>query len=303
MEIENQENSTTTSLRTSQQRKAIYRKLLNEVEDIQDADQSYLKIASKVGDILQEINTLDREVKIEEKLGNADETLLDFTVLSSAGKILKQCVESLDVYTCTYEPGDFAQNVVSYISTEDDKNPIDITLLLNKARTVIPEVPKYMYVYGTYDVNNPPVPKPKKERQKIVKQKLIKKEPEKVTNLKQNVESIEQTVKILYDILEDAYIHNQMKPINYYDYIIDTTSYSSTIENMFHFSFLIRDGKAQLELDKKGTPVIKPIKKKVLSEFRASGGKNAQIIACFTMDIWEQYKKEGLIQRKKKTRN
>ncbi|XP_066152635.1 non-structural maintenance of chromosomes element 4 homolog A-like [Euwallacea fornicatus] len=304
MEIEDQENSSTASSRkTPQQRKAVYRKLLNEVEDIQEVDQLSLDTVNKLDEILQEVHALDHEIQIEERVGNADETLLDFMVLSSASKLLHKYVERLDVYTSTYEPGNFAQNVVSYISTEDDQNPTDITLLLNKARKVIPKVPEYRYVYGTYDINNLPIPKQKKERQKIVKEKLIKKEPEKVTNLDQNEESIEQTVKMLYEILEDAYTRNQRRSINYYDYIIDTTSYSSTIENMFHFSFLIRDGRAQLELDNKGTPLIKPIKKKVLTEFRADGGKNAQIIVCITMDIWERYEKEGLIQHRKKRGN
>lgn len=48
---------------------------------------------------------------------------------------------------------------------------------------MIPKVPEYIYVYGTYDLSNLPQPKQKKERQKVAKETVQKKEPEKVTNL------------------------------------------------------------------------------------------------------------------------
>lgn len=71
---------------------------------------------------------------------------------------------------------------------EDEINDNDLLKLLDNARSVIPQVPAYVYVYGTYDLNAQPQPKQKKERQKVVREKLQKKEPEKVTTVNKDEE-------------------------------------------------------------------------------------------------------------------
>ncbi|KAJ8932280.1 hypothetical protein NQ314_014772 [Rhamnusium bicolor] len=134
----------------------------------------------------------------------------------------------------------------------EDIDPIDFLKLLEDARSVIPEVPDYSYVYGTYDLNKVPEPKPRKERVKVVKEKVQKKEPEKITNLDKDEEGIEEIVKVLHEVLNEKFMANNEEPISYYDYIIDTDSFSNTVENMFYFAFLIRDGKAEIDLSKWG---------------------------------------------------
>lgn len=115
---------------------------------------------------------------------------------------------------------------------------------------MIPVVPKHVYVYGSYDVNSQPQAKPRKERQKVIKEKFQKKEPEKVTSLNKDEESIEEIVKIQYEVLMEKYNANGQESIKYYDYIIDTDDFANTVENMFYFSFLIRDGRAKIDLSK-----------------------------------------------------
>lgn len=57
-------------------------------------------------------------------------------------------------------------------------------------------------------------------------------------------------MKIQHEVLMEKYASNGQNPIKYYDYIIDTEDFGSTIENMFYFSFLIRDGRAEIDLSK-----------------------------------------------------
>lgn len=73
---------------------------------------------------------------------------------------------------------------------EDEIEDIDLLKLLDDARRIIPEVPEYINVYGTYDLNTLPQPKPTKEKQKVTKEKLQKKEPEKITSLNKEEEGI-----------------------------------------------------------------------------------------------------------------
>lgn len=303
MEVDdNQENNNSEVRRNPLERKSCYRNLLNKAEAIQETENVGIQTVNEVGEILREANTLDTEVEIEERVGNADETLLDCLVLSSASGILKRCIEAVDVFTSTYDSAEFAAKVILSIKPEEGEETelTDILKLLDDARKVIPNVPDYNYVYGSYDLSKLPVPRQKKERQKVAKEKLQKKEPEKIVNLDKEEEGIEEIVEILYDVLSEAYSRNKGEPINYYDYIIDTDSYPNTIENMFYFAFLIRDGRAHIDLDKGGSPVIKSMKKKDLKAFRDDGGKNTQIISCISMDTWEKFGKPGLLQKHKK---
>jgi hypothetical protein len=64
---------------------------------------------------------------------------------------------------------------------------------------------------------------------------------------------IDEIVKVLYDVLTEYYEKNNEEPIKYYDYVIDTSSFSNTVENMFYCSFLVRDGRAHIDLGKVNT--------------------------------------------------
>lgn len=62
---------------------------------------------------MREINNLDTECKIDDRVKYADETLLDCLVLSSASSVLKKCVDAVDVFTSTYEQNEFTNKIVS----------------------------------------------------------------------------------------------------------------------------------------------------------------------------------------------
>lgn len=125
---------------------------------------------------------------------------------------------------------------------------LDFTKLLPFAQKIIPELPKYSSIYGSYDMNNLPAPKPRKERQKTQREVLQRKAPEKVTSLEKEEQGIEEIVTVLFDVLSECYKRNGDQSIKYYEYVIDTESFSNTVENMFYCSFLIRDGRAHLDL-------------------------------------------------------
>ncbi|NXT95924.1 NSE4A protein, partial [Anhinga rufa] len=45
-------------------------------------------------------------------------------------------------------------------------------------------------------------------------------------------------------------------PISFFDLVIDPNSFARTVENIFHVSFIIRDGFARLKLDDDKLPII-----------------------------------------------
>jgi hypothetical protein len=273
-----------------------------------------LETVKEIGDIIKQVNTIEVEHNISERYQHPDETLLDSMVLSSASNVLVKCIESVDVNTSTYVSSEFADRIISFCK-DGQFEAESLIKLLSDAQHIVPQVPEYNYVYGTYDLQNLPKPKQRKERQKQGKEKFERKEPEKVTNLEKVEKGIDEIVKVLYDVLTEYYEKNNEEPIKYYDYVIDTSSFSNTVENMFYCSFLVRDGRAHIDLgkvntffvvyfyilflDRKGEPYIKPIKKRQLKAFREEGGVNSQIISVITIPEWEMFKKEGYLQKYK----
>ncbi|CAG9837777.1 unnamed protein product [Diabrotica balteata] len=297
---ENQENRCTMR-RNSRERKIIYRELLNKIEGIEETEDVSLNTVNEIGSVLREANSLDTECDITQRVGNADETFLDCLVLSSASSVLKRCVTAVDIFTSTYDSREYSNNIINNIKEENEEMvSSDLLKLLEDARHIIPQVPEYSYTYGAYDLDTQPQPKPRKERAKVVKEQVQKKEPERVTNLNKEEEAIEDIVKVFFQVLNIKYVENNEEPIPYYDYIIDTDDFANTVENIFYFSFLVRDGKASIDLNRKGDPIIKPVKKNVLKGFREEGGVNAQIITQINMEQWKRFKKPGYLQQHKK---
>ncbi|XP_063911718.1 non-structural maintenance of chromosomes element 4 homolog A-like [Zophobas morio] len=296
------ENNNRRALTTTQDRKLYYQELLNKVEDISENADLGLETAEEIGEIISETNVLETEYDISKRYQYAEETLLDSMVLSSASGILVKCIESLDVNAESYIPAEFASNIMSYCNQDGEFEADDLLKLLPDVNHLIPQAPEYNFVYGTYDLYNLPQPKQKKERQKQQKDKFERKVPEKVTNLQSEEQGIEEIIKVLYDVLTECYERNNEESIKYYDYVIDTDSFTNTVDNIFHCAFLIREGRAHLDLDNRGTPYIKPIKKRQLKQFRDEGGVNSQFISAITVSEWETFKKEGYIQKYKNRR-
>ncbi|CAH2005022.1 unnamed protein product [Acanthoscelides obtectus] len=272
---------------------------------IEKTGDTGLSAASKLQDVVHEANVLDNECKIDERIEHSDETLLDCMVISSSSSLLKKFVEHVDVFTTNYEQTEFAANIQTFIKGENsyEIQETDILMLIDDARTIIPQFPAFNYVYGSYSMEQIPQPKPRKQREIIPrernKQAPQKKQPEKIQNVEKEEEGIQEIVKLMNDVLNTKCSQNNGKPIKYYDYIIDTDSFANTLENMFYFAFLIRDGLAHIDLNSKGEPLIKSMKNQTLTEFRATGGVNAQIISNITMEQWRRFKRPGYIQQYK----
>lgn len=73
-----------------------------------------LTTVTELGGVLQQVNELDNECKIDERVEHADETLLDCLVISQTSSVLKKCSEVVDVSTSVYEQSEYTDKVVSY---------------------------------------------------------------------------------------------------------------------------------------------------------------------------------------------
>lgn len=59
--------------------------------------------------------------------------------------------------------------------------------------------------------------------------------------------------------LAKEYKANNEKPISFYHFVIDPTSFSNSVENIFYISFLIKDGHVSINEGKYLSPLLKSV--------------------------------------------
>lgn len=136
---------------------------------------------------------------------------------------------------------------MEYVQQNNNGNEgFELNCLLDDARAIINDVPKFEFLYGAFDPTVVPEPKQKKQRQRQAQEKLEKKQPERIQTVASEEDSIEQTVNFLERVLREECEKNGDQPISYFKYIVDSEDFCATVENNFYSAFLIRDGKARL---------------------------------------------------------
>jgi hypothetical protein len=58
--------------------------------------------------------------------------------------------------------------------------------------------------------------------------------------------TLEETVQEVGKQLKHAYSDNKNNPINFLEFVVDPKSFSQTIENIFHVSFLVNNADASI---------------------------------------------------------
>ncbi|CAF1050594.1 unnamed protein product [Rotaria magnacalcarata] len=142
-----------------------------------------------------------------------------------------------------------------------------------------------------------------KQRAKPVRQqKLTQEELEKSRTRPEEVKEFnselgEQTIKQIMHIkrcLVERYKATDSSPADYFEFVIDPKSFAKTVENMFHVSFLIKEGFVNLFQDEVNLPALEPTDKALnrtpmsASQTENSPERANQMIMSITMDEWEQ---------------
>ncbi|XP_028325403.1 non-structural maintenance of chromosomes element 4 homolog A isoform X2 [Gouania willdenowi] len=119
--------------------------------------------------------------------------------------------------------------------------------------------PTFHYMMGSFHTEPPP-PKQKVERQRKAPTKEVKRiMPTQLKKMEESQhEATEKEVERILGYLKSYHHDDPTSPISYYEFVIDPDSFSRTVENIFHTSFLIRDGLAQMYLDDEKLPCIAP---------------------------------------------
>jgi len=102
--------------------------------------------------------------------------------------------------------------------------------------------------------------------------------------LKKVEAEVKQKLKQTTLVDPEHYKKGLKDPIDAFELLVDPESFAQTVENIFAFSFLVKDGWASLKVDGEGVP-------KAASTVRPdSNVKETQAILAFNMNDWNRIK-------------
>ncbi|KAL2082970.1 hypothetical protein ACEWY4_020743 [Coilia grayii] len=242
-----------------------YRDLINNVQ--QNREDMLSPANNKLTDVLEEANKLFVNVR------QAREAALDAQLLVLATDLGKEKASQLHADGSSFDLAAYAEHLLSFMGInrlegEDDEDgaaggylPPDAWLRLNKEASACFRVaPLFHFMLGSFEAA-PPQPRQRIERQRKVLNKEVKRVmPTQLNKMgESHQEATEKEVERILGCLQSYFADDPESPISYYEFVIDPKSFSRTVENIFHTSFLVRDGLARLYLDDDKLPCIAPV--------------------------------------------
>ncbi|XP_014907196.1 non-structural maintenance of chromosomes element 4 homolog A isoform X2 [Poecilia latipinna] len=271
-----------------------YRDLINSVQ--QNREDMLSPSNNKLTEVLEEANKLFKDVR------QAREAALDAQLLVVATDLGKEKASQLFSEGSAFDPTAFAEHLLSFmglnrLEDEDDEPPNGCAgdgylpkdawhRLARRAECCFRTAPSFHYMMGSF-YTEPPPPKQRIERQRKAPSKEAKRiMPTQLKKMEEShQEATEKEVERILGYLK-SYYQDDPSPISYYEFVIDPNSFSRTVENIFHTSFLIRDGLARLKLDSDKLPCIEPVEE---GELEAAGSfSRKQCIVSISPKIWRE---------------
>eukprot|EP01114_Cavostelium_apophysatum_P014871 TRINITY_DN3957_c0_g1_i1.p1 TRINITY_DN3957_c0_g1~~TRINITY_DN3957_c0_g1_i1.p1 ORF type:complete len:425 (-),score=102.44 TRINITY_DN3957_c0_g1_i1:585-1859(-) len=177
-----------------------------------------------------------------------------------------------------------------YEETENQRDAFDWESFGKFASKFVRSTPTISFLLGPLAA----VPKERKER--VVKHR------EKDTIEKQiNPDEIKNTTDDGTEHLDSETSRNvqevkshleKAKEMNFYKFIFDPKSFSNTVENMFHLSFLIKEGHASLKLDESRQPIVGIATPANEMEESSGDAVKRQTVVQLNYSDWEEWKRK-----------
>ncbi|CAH2322775.1 non-structural maintenance of chromosomes element 4 homolog A [Pelobates cultripes] len=219
--------------------------------------------------------TLEVANKLFEGVSRAREAALDAQFLVLASNLGKEKANQLHADMTVFDPTSFAEDLLSFMGLNRLENPDSDSDDEGFARGFLPsdaweklgtEADKYFkrtttfhYMLGSFKTE-PPVARPRIERQRKNKVEETRAMPAQLKKMEEShQEATEKEVERILGFLQEYFNQDPDAPISFFDFVIDPKSFSRTVENIFHVSFIIRDGFARIKLDSDKLPIIEPI--------------------------------------------
>lgn len=224
---------------------------------------------------------------------------LDIQAFSKLAAINHARIRRVAASNFTFRAADFANRIVRLLNveegsqseslTENSKDKLDQMTQADYFNFCVPLRP----ILGAFSIEKREiVVKEKRQRQprnreQLVVQRVQHKKLDEISEEDQNSKVAKQ-VEFIMDALKHEYRNNNKKPISYYGFVVDPTSFSNTIENIFYVSFLVKDGLASLDIGPDHLPTLKVMNRSRDETQVGTGVHKKQLIVTMEHSIWQE---------------
>ncbi|KFP74220.1 Non-structural maintenance of chromosomes element 4 A, partial [Apaloderma vittatum] len=254
--------------------------------------------SNRLTEALEEANKLFSGVSC------AREAALDAQFLVLASNLGKEKANELRSEMTTFDSLAFADDLLTFmginrIEIEDkdsDSEGVSSGYLPSNAWHKLGEeaekyfrrAPTFHYMLGSFK-SDPPVTRQRIERQKKARGGEEKRAmPAQLKKMEESPqEATEKEVERILALLQTHSTNDPETPISFFEFVIDPNSFARTVENIFHVSFLIRDGFARLKLDENELPVIEPSKDDERRKDDRGAGARNQLVLSLSHQEWK----------------
>ncbi|CAH0698536.1 unnamed protein product [Spodoptera exigua] len=258
-----------TSTGESFERKLRYRQILEYLTNLENEADNNVDCMDKTKKMVKEAKDLYAESTLEEKMKDPGEEYLDSRVMRAASDITVRCSVAVSCNVNTYDRHELAKHI------QENPQFWQFTFPL--------EVPVVGHLFGTF-APTPPEQRPRAPRRQVERQQAVQlKEPEKVDRLEKQEEGSAMVTRVNRFI--NKWYKQNNRPLSYFHAVLDPTSFSRSVENIYHVSFLVRDGKVSITLDNEnGLPFITPL---TPSQQESDKSGEKQFIVSIDMRRWQ----------------
>uniref|UniRef100_A0A2R9B5W6 Non-structural maintenance of chromosomes element 4 n=1 Tax=Pan paniscus TaxID=9597 RepID=A0A2R9B5W6_PANPA len=232
--------------------------------------EDILNAGDKLTEVLEEANTLFNEVS------RAREAVLDAHFLVLASDLGKEKAKQLRSDLSSFDMLRYVETLLTHMGV----NPLEAEELIHDedspdfefivydswkitgrtAENTFNKTHTFHFLLGSI-YGECPVPKPRVDRPR--KLPVIQEERAMPAQLRRMEEShqeaTEKEVERILGLLQTYFREDPDTPMSFFDFVVDPHSFPRTVENIFHVSFIIRDGFARIRLDQDRLPVIEPV--------------------------------------------
>ncbi|KAK2503680.1 hypothetical protein MC885_004247 [Smutsia gigantea] len=272
-----------------------YRALINSV---QQNREDILNASDKLTEVLEEANTLFNGVS------RAREAVLDAHFLVLASDLGKEKAKQLRSDMNSFDMLRYVETLLTHMGVNPleaeelirDEDSSDFEFIVydswkisgKTAENTFNKTHTFHFLLGSIQ-GEFPVPKPRTDRpRKNPKTEVKQAMPDQLQKMEaSHQEATEKEVERILGLLQTYFHEDPDTPMSFFDFVVDPHSFPRTVENIFHVSFIIRDGFARIRLDQDRLPIIEPVNDESEGIDQNTQIRNQGIIALSYRD-WEE---------------
>ena len=275
-----------------------YRELTNEMCSLDIRPDNTIDNAQRA------TNLMDRADVLADYAYNASGSAAatyDGEFMNATGQVVHRIAETMQVDARTFCLKEFAL-CLKLMLTGSRNHPVTKSKLAEFGRNWCRQLcsagaPVAGFVRGSYEFAPAPVEEQaaperpeRKKRQRLqvsptkTQPALIRSEESmKEVDKDQTVLEVEQ----LNSRVEDMYVENGEQPVPYLTIVVDRRNFGKTVENIFHFSFLVKEGYQRI-VQHKGITCVQPVEE---DERKATvAAPRRQLLFSFSEADWRQWR-------------